>query len=535
MSEGLDEPLSQWEDVEASDDNMLIRMDWDRLQQEFYAYLEKNTKTIQNIVNQHMSLPTHKQCVVADRSGWIAGTFNVCIPILVRKPQPKRLMLRCPFPHRMRRQDGTALEEKIRCEAAAYAWISKHCSQVPIPRIWGFGLPSGLAVDVAAGFLAVSLTWLQYTHVLRSPWYRRLLQYTERVRNRIFRKSSFTPFVPRSNSPALDSGYILIDLIENEQGTMLSSVWPPPSDVERQTFYKSMSKIILDLAQPLDRIGSFTVNDSGDVTLSNRALTKQMAVLESEGIPGAIPRSTCHTSTYDYVHDLLDYHDVRLQNQPNSVRHKLDLDGHMAVLTMQRAVLPLYTQRHLRQGPFVPTLTDRHASNIFVDDQYRVTFMIDLEFTSVQPIEMQHPPFWLSGHEFDDFLADESQDKEQRRSLVQKFEQACQDFLKAFEEEDQHRHHLQSGLYSRVMRVALEKQSHWYFAALKEPRAAYEIFVEHLQPHLAPAHTQGVLHADWQDIASQYWTVNTSEFVERKMAERERYLIQLREKFARKH
>ena len=296
-----------------------------------------------------------------------------------------------------------------------------------------------------------------------------------------------------------------------------------------------MAKIILRLAQPLDSIGSFTVNDSGEVTLSNRALTKQMVVLENEGIPPAMARNICHTSTYDYLYDLLDYHDLRLRHQPNSIRDEDDLDGQMAVLATQRAVLPLYVERQLRGGPFVLTLTDRHASNIFVDEHYQITCMIDLEFTSSQPLEMMHPPFWLTGHELDDFLTDGSEDDEQRHNRLQAefdLESTWSEFLRVFEEEDRHRHHLQPGLYTQVMRSALEKQSHWYLAALKEPRAAYEIFLEHLQPHLAPEQCSGIQHVNFQDIMSQYWVVNTPGFVQWKMVERQDYLTRLRAKVA---
>ena len=150
MSEHLDKPLSGWEDIKDSDDNMLIRLDWDQLQEEFFAYLQRKTQTIQRIVSQHLYLRTHQHCIVADSSEWLPGTFNVCIPISIRYPQPRRLMLRCPLPHRMGRRYGTALtDEKIRCEAATYAWISKHYPDVPIPQLWGFGLPSGMAVRVA--------------------------------------------------------------------------------------------------------------------------------------------------------------------------------------------------------------------------------------------------------------------------------------------------------------------------------------------------------------------------------------------------
>lgn len=37
-------------------------------------------------------------------------------------------------------------DEKLRCEAATFIWIQEHCSEVPIPTLWGFGFVGGQSV-----------------------------------------------------------------------------------------------------------------------------------------------------------------------------------------------------------------------------------------------------------------------------------------------------------------------------------------------------------------------------------------------------
>jgi hypothetical protein len=101
----------------------------------------------------------------------------------------------------------------------------------------------------------------------------------------------------------------------------------------KRNLYKSLSRIMLDLAIPLDKIGSFTVDDDGQVSLSHRPLTLRLAALENEGIPTQISPKTCYSRTDSYLHDLLHCHDLKLQHQPNSVRSRLDAEGQMAVLT----------------------------------------------------------------------------------------------------------------------------------------------------------------------------------------------------------
>jgi hypothetical protein len=109
------------------------------------------------------------------------------------------------------------IEEKLRCEAAAYGWISKHCPQVPIPKLWGFGLPSGLAVRIGRDILTTSLTSLQFTPVAHLLRYRRLFELVKCTGSRIFRKPCYRLFVPHLSSVTLKSGYLLIDLIERSK------------------------------------------------------------------------------------------------------------------------------------------------------------------------------------------------------------------------------------------------------------------------------------------------------------------------------
>lgn len=139
--------ISRWKEIEDEDDNMLVKLEWPRLRREFLDYLQSRTSEIKALVSQHLSLQRHQQCVVANQSEWMYGDFNVCIPISVSNWRKQRFMFRCPFPHMvggLRSLDK--LDEKIRCEAATYEWIAQNCSQVPIPRLWGFGVPSGLSV-----------------------------------------------------------------------------------------------------------------------------------------------------------------------------------------------------------------------------------------------------------------------------------------------------------------------------------------------------------------------------------------------------
>lgn len=113
-----------------------------------------------------------------------------------------------------------------------------------------------------------------------------------------------------------------MDYIEEKQGSLLALSWPQQKQNNRlrKNLLRSLSRIMLSLGRPFDRIGSLTIDDLGRVGLTNRPLTLRLPVLENEGIPANIPRHRCYSNVHSYLFDLLTYQDSRLEHQPNSVR-----------------------------------------------------------------------------------------------------------------------------------------------------------------------------------------------------------------------
>ncbi|KAK5230864.1 hypothetical protein LTR72_000043 [Exophiala xenobiotica] len=492
-----------WKEIEEEDDNMLVKLQEEPLRKAFFDDLQSQIPNICGIVSHHLFLSRLQQCEVADRSEWLYGSFNTCIPINITNWRKQRLMLRCPFPFMLGGPDG--LDEKIRCEAATFAWISENCPRLPIPHLWGFGLPNGTS----------------FTPVAHLPWYRRIIESLKRSWAWLWRQSYSTPFVPRQAAFSLKSGYLLVDFVEEEQGIMLSRIWPPETVEQKRNLYRSLSRIMLDLARhPLPRIGSFMIHNSGKMSLSNRPLTKQLPLLESSGVPLSIPRGRTYSATDSYIRDLLDCHDMKLRHQPNAVRDDYDAEGQMAVLTILRAVPSHFTMDRLRHGPFCHIWTDCHKSNIFVNRRYDITCIPDLEWISVLPIEALSPPVWLSG-----YAVDEIQDEKQKNH----HEEMCTEFLDIFGQEDNDQlSTLKPGFCTRTMKDALEKATHWFWAALNHPRVTYNLFLDHLQPRLAPTQLEGDDCIQFQQILAPYWAPNPSGFIDQKLADRQKYLEDLR-------
>ncbi|EEP81436.1 predicted protein [Uncinocarpus reesii 1704] len=164
----------------------------------------------------------------------------------------------------------------------------------------------------------------------------------------------------------------------------------------RNILFHDISRIMLSINRTaLPRIGSLTLNDDGFIHLTNRPLTLRLQTMENEGIP-TIPRHSTYGSIEPYILDMLQCHDNRIRRQPNAIHSTNDGEQQLAALTMMRGLLPQFVSREHRDGQFVLTLTDLHPSNIFVDDDWHITSLIDLEWACSFPIEMQTAPYWLN-------------------------------------------------------------------------------------------------------------------------------------------
>jgi hypothetical protein len=498
--------------VLADDDhNMLVQADWPRQQREFMEYLQRETQTIEQAVAYHLSLPSQGSCTLEPLSDWSGGSFNVMIPVIINNSH--RVAIRCPWPHRMQSLTSPDMAgEKIRSEAATYAWVSSHCPNVPIPQLLGLGLPDGRS----------------FTPVTRCSWFRQTYELLrQHVQRTFFDVEYWRPFVPSSSPVVLQTGYLITDFIEPHQGTMLLRRWPSNDPAHRETLFRSLSNVLLDLIKvPLPRIGSFTISNSGQVSLSGRPLTAPLALFEAEGIPSEITPTTTYASVDTYIEDLLHCHDTRMLHQPNAVESDYDTKGQLATIVLWKAIRSHFTDRTLRNGPFALQFTDLHSSNIFVDEQYNITAIVDLEWTCSLPLEMLQPPFLLSGQIQDDFVRGTDKVVMNEGAFVP----VCQEFLDIFGQEQSSRESSQKPAFDAVgvVRTAFEKKSHWYFAGLKYPRVTYSFLIHHLQPLYMPSHLFSDELDHFDATFSPCYTKDLSQFVDQKVKEKAQYDEDLR-------
>ncbi|PYI03597.1 hypothetical protein BO78DRAFT_374884 [Aspergillus sclerotiicarbonarius CBS 121057] len=481
------------------EDNILHQLHYHDARTSFFSHLIEHIDWIRNIVTHHLRLASLDICHVAEPKEWIHGSFNVCIPVTIdcwkHQTQPgNRVLVRFPLPYRVGEEfrPGNG-DEKVLCEAGAYAWLQQNCPDVPIPYLYGFGLSTGekfTHIDHLAVFN-------QYFHKLR----RRCLSFLG-----LEVPSSYVPH-NEATSRGIGVGYVLIQNIEQSQGIMLSNTWlEHRSDAElRANLFRGLSKVLLSISRiPLPRIGSFVIDKDGYLRLGNRPLSMEIQMLENEGISTDIARDVTYSTADSYTADLLHIHDSRLQSQPNAVNDWSDCGIQMATLAAMRAVLPVFFSREFRRGPFIFSLTDLHQSNIFVDQNWNITCLVDLEWACSRPIEMIETPYWLTGKGVDQIDADEYDIP--RRELT--------GILVSEEAEMPAR---EIPRLSEVLARTWATGTFWVTLALSSPSGLFTIFAKHIYPRFS-------CEGNPADGALPFlWAKDAPRFVNRKVAEKEEY------------
>ena len=132
------------------EDDMLLELDYPEQRIDFFVSLYSKRAFIVDIVSYHLGLAPSDTCWLGDVNEWIHGSFNVCIPLYVRKlnQHPEKCaLIRFPLPYKVGESKNPGnVDEKIRCEAATFIWMQEHCPEIPIPQLYGFGLVGGQSV-----------------------------------------------------------------------------------------------------------------------------------------------------------------------------------------------------------------------------------------------------------------------------------------------------------------------------------------------------------------------------------------------------
>jgi hypothetical protein len=238
--------------------------------------------------------------------------------------------------------------------------------------------------------------------------------------------------------------------------------------------------------------------------------------LENDGIPLDIPRSRTFCTVDAYVDALLSCHDSRLQHQPNAVNGAGDCASQMCALVLLRALRPRLFDPKLNLGPFAPVFTDLNVDNIYVDGDWNVTCIIDLEWTAVLPLEFIRTPRWLTSQAVDEIDVDH-------------YNVFREEFVEIFEKEEGC-----LGRYGDKLRCSSIVNrtwilgTFWYVLALQSPTGLHTLLYDRIQPRF---HEMDENSTEFYLSTYQYWTENANAFIKKKVQDKIAYDTKLHEVF----
>ncbi|KAK3900414.1 hypothetical protein C8A05DRAFT_45750 [Staphylotrichum tortipilum] len=456
------------EDALGEEFNMLERLVHAPAVEKLYQELSDQTPVIEALTRHHLGLGSGDTC-------------NVC----ARAASPSKVVFHCPMPNKVAEQKhpGT-VDEKLGCEVGAYIWVEEQCPEIRTPHRYGFGF-----TDRHLPFL---------TRVVRRFW-RSIHQLLGRPL-----LSNYIPHPPRQKAAL--GAYMILEYFGPDTGVMLSNTFPTQrSDpARRQRLFKGIAQIMLSLARvPQPRIGAFRFHDDGTITLTNRPLTCSMMILENDGAARTMQPGDTYGCTDAFVSETLTFHDRRFLSQPNAVFDERDCRAQMAVKAVLRILSHVYVRRDLREGPFPLQLTDFHASNIFVDEEWNVTGLVDLKWLCALPAEQLDVPYWLTGCSIDHIEGEK----------LEEFDVTRREFMGVFDAVERAaagKGRAPRGLeLSRIMREVWESKGTWFWHSLSSANAMYLLLETHF-----------------------VWSVDSDEVVQKKVADKKAYDEDLKRVFA---
>ncbi|OAA42208.1 Protein kinase-like domain protein [Metarhizium rileyi] len=481
------------------DDNVLVPMRYPALLEAFLASLEAKRDSIEAMVRLHLGVPF---CILSTRHVWKSGSFNIVLPVHIT--ETRTVFMRIPFPFRIGEDQCPGnIEEKLRTEIATYIWLRRNCPDIPIPELHAFGLPDGST----------------YTHPLYTPLWERAWWALKRFGCFLLGRPVPVDYVKRTMRHSIGSGFLLMG---KARGEKLAWSWAKHCHQKeyRERFFQGLARISLSLnAVPLPRIGSLRFQDDGSIALCNRPLSLYFQMAENEGIPTGIPRNRTYAQVESYLSDLLSCQDNKLRHQPNAMHHEEDGKRQLAALAALRATMHHFIRPEHRDGPFFLQLTDLHQQNIFVDDDWNIQTVIDLEWAHTLPLEMKLPPYWLSLKSAVDSFDGEDD--------ISALEAALEEYWAIYEAEERKRN-------GTVVQVPLQRDvwargGFWYFHAVSLPKGMYTLFNRHIQPLYNKEHPSKMI---FDDVMYWYWGAGAQALLEKKLNDKQEYEASVRAAFA---
>lgn len=278
--------------------------------------------------------------------GVLKGSFNIRV-IINHGDNEGSAIIRFPIPGRVYEPWRA---EKVRNEMTVMKYLREHTT-IPLPnvRFWGLAeeSPEGLGAFIVMGFV---------------------------------------------NGTDLDE--LLKRPTENNQQDVILDL--DIDEAKLDIIYDQVAAYMLELSRlTFPHIGAIS-EDADEWVVVDRPLTYNMNDLAtSTGYPAGQFSTTTFVRASDYFIATANEHKTHLQTQRNLATSEADARWRFTARHFFAQLVPEYCVDDA--GPFKLFCDDLRPANIRVDpDTFRITAVLDFEFTNAMPAQFAHdPPWWL--------------------------------------------------------------------------------------------------------------------------------------------
>jgi hypothetical protein len=237
----------------------------------------------------------------------------------------------------------------------------------------------------------------------------------------------------------------------------------------------SMAEQYLELlSHPFDRIGSLTLTEQGDWSVSYGPLGIDMFEISRDGVK--IRDSGPFSNSSKYFASQMELHERYLDEQSNAVFDKEDARQKYLTTRLFPSILRRFANAGTANGPFFLTHLDLHESNVMINYKFEVAAILDWEFSCTMPFEVASmPPLCLAGSSPVDLTPAGSEAYNRFEENIKLFAYAIHQILPDRQMD------YKKDISSAVTEALSEKRA--FFAwAVSDVRHMHAIFWDHLAP-----------------------------------------------------
>ena len=300
-------------------------------------------------------------------------------------------------------------------------------------------------------------------------------------------------------------------ILRHVSGFHLSTRWDDLPPEHRHNVFEQLADILLELnGHHFDHIGALGLDKSGNWTLSRPPLNSPTSHLKIDGVE--IHMDTVFSTSMEFFLAQYDHLWRRYTEQRNSVYHEEDAKEKYVRLQLFKELLPTFNVPEFNDGPFTLMHSDLHQSNILVDENLRITAILDWEWACVLPIQISGlPPICLSLKRPAEVGPDEY--SEWLRSV--------KSWIKIYERKESQ---LAIDIpIAGLMKESLRDRKFWFAHAIMDPYWFEYIFDDHIYSH--------TIDVDFDVICSEILNAEThssaKQLIAQKLRDLETYNILL--------